>query len=139
MVEKTKLVRIVFSLLVVAAFTVSCAPKTLTEVITEEEFKQDAFLCQDNDLEVNFQPGKIVCTGELDGEQITAEITAELTGGKVLLKIVRFSANGMELAPEDYAHFNAELAKFSIASPEGYGITSIIITDKDITIVRTRQ
>jgi len=139
MVEKTKLARLVLSLLVVAALTVSCAPKTLTEVITEEDFKQDAFLCQDNGLEVDFQPGKIVCTGELEGQQVSAEITAELTGGGALLKIVRFTANGTDLAAGDYAHFNAELAKAPLVSPEGYAITSITITDKDITIVRTRQ
>ncbi len=138
MIKPTKIIEIVLCLVIISAFATACGPpETVTETITEEEFRQEEFLCQDNGLEVDFQPGKMVCSGELEGEQVVVEIIAEVVNGEGRLQILRFSRDGVNLAPEEFADLNAALAEEAWIPEEGYAVTSIIITDSELTITQS--
>jgi hypothetical protein len=139
MIKPTKIIEIVLCLVIISAFATACGPpETITETITEEEFRQEEFLCQDNGLEVDFQPGKMVCSGELEGEQVVVEIIAEVVDGEGHLQILRFSSDGVNLAPEEFADLSAGLAQETTITPdEGYAVTSIIITDSELTITQS--
>ena len=127
---------IVFLVLTVTFATACGPPETLTDTFTEDEFRQEEFLCQDHGLEIDFRPGKLVCSGELDGEQVVIEIIAEVVNGEGRLQILRFTKNGTNLPHEEFADTNTALAEDTWTPEEGYAITSIVITDNDLTVIR---
>jgi len=139
MIKLNKIIKIVLCLVFISAFVAACGPpETITDTITEEEFRQEEFLCQDNGLEVDFQPGKMVCSGELEGEQVVVEINAKVVDGEWSLQILRFSRDGVNLAPEEFADLSAGLVQETTITPEeGYAVTSIIITDSELTITQS--
>jgi hypothetical protein len=139
MIEHYKIIKVVLCLVLILAFAAACGPpETITDTITEEEFRQEEFLCQDNGLEVDFQPGKMVCSGELEGEQVVIEINAKAVDGEWSLQILRFSRDGVNLTPEEFADLSAGLAQETTITPEeGYAVTSIIITDSELTITQS--
>jgi hypothetical protein len=141
MLKLTKIVKTVLCLTLISVFVVACGPaETITDTITEQEFRQEEFLCQDNGLAVDFQPGKLVCSGELEGEQVVVEIIAEVVDGKGRLQVLRFSKDGTDLAPEEFADLSAGLAQETTFTPEeGYTVTSIVITDSELTITQNLQ
>ena len=106
-------------------------PETITETISEAEFQQEEFLCLDLGLNVDFQPGKIVCSGYLEGEQVVAEIIPKIEAGMMYFQILRITVEGEERSLDDFAEMNAELAmNYPSTTPdEGYAITTITITD----------
>jgi hypothetical protein len=115
-----------------------CGPaETITDTITEDEFNQEEFICQDYGLSVDFQPGKIVCTGEVEGKSVVIEFLPELMDGYGYFQILRFSEDGVNLTSDVFADLNAELALDTYAPEEGYRMTSIIITEDDLTITST--
>jgi len=131
----TKTARLVFCLVLMAAYMTACGPpETITETISEAEFQQEEFLCQDYALTVDFQPGKLVCSGYLEGDQVVVELIPKVEAGMVHFQILRFMVQGEERRLDDFADLNAELAKDTYSAEEGYAISSIIITDNDLTI-----
>jgi hypothetical protein len=135
MIKLTETIKIVLCLALISAFAVACGPpKTITDTITEAEFAQEEFLCQDYGLAVDFQPGKMVCSGEVEGKQIVVEIMAEVVDGNGRFQILRLTADGVDLAPEELADLNAGLAEETLTPEEGYAVTSIVITDSELTI-----
>lgn len=136
--KTTKLAKFVLCLVLLALLASACGPpKTLTDTISEEELRQEGFLCQGYGLELDFQPGKIVCSGEPAGKQIVIEIVAEVVDGKGVPKILRASEDGVNLTPEEFADLNSALAEDAWVPEEGYTVTSIVITDNDLTITRS--
>ena len=139
MIKLNKIIMIILCLVLISMFAAACGPpETITDTITEEEFRQEEFLCQDNGLEVDFQPGKMVCSGELEGEQVVIEINAKVVDGEWSLQILRFSRDGVNLTPEEFADLSAGLVQETTITPEeGYAVTSIIITDSELTITQS--
>jgi hypothetical protein len=133
-----KLVRysLLFTLLGVLSLCVAaCGPaKTITDTITEADFQQVQFICQDHGLYADFQPGKIVCSGEFEGKPVVIQLIPKISDGKGYFQVQLFTSGGEVLAPEDYAELNDELSQDTFSSQDGYAITSIVITHDDITI-----
>ena len=135
MIKQRKTIQIILCSALVALFTAACGPpKTVTQSMSEAEFKQEAFLCRNNGLDADLQPGKIVCTGDLDGQSLVVNIVAEIVDGNIIFQIVDATADGKVLAPEEYADLNAEMAADIYYPEENYAITSVVITDSDLTI-----
>jgi len=139
MIISIKSIKTILCLALIIAFATACGPpETITTTITEEEFRQEEFLCQDNGLAVDFQPGKMVCSGELEGEQVVIEIVAKVIDEKGQLEIQSFSRNGVQLPAEDFADLSAGLAQETTITPdEGYAITAVTITDDELTIIES--
>jgi hypothetical protein len=138
--KKTTKIKFIIILSLFALGVWGCGPvETITDTITEDEFMQEEFICQDFGLTVDFQPGKMVCTGEVEGKSVVVEILPELKDGYGFFQIVRFSEDGVNLSSEEFAVLNAELAEDTYAPEDGYLMTSIIITDNDITITSTLE
>ena len=138
MIKLMKNARLVFCLVLMAACITACGPpETITETISEAEFQQEEFLCLDLGLNVDFQPGKIVCSGYLEGEQVVAEIIPKIEAGMMYFQILRITVQGEERSLDDFAEMNSELAQESTITPdEGYAITSITIADNELTITQ---
>ena len=116
-------------------FLVGCGPKkTIEEKYSEEEFAQVEFFCQDNGLSVDFQPGLLVCSGIVDGEAIALELVPGISGGAGFFQIIRFIVEGENMAGSLFVDVNASLAQDTYTPEEGYEMTSIIITDDELTI-----
>jgi hypothetical protein len=131
-------VKLVLFLVFIVALVTACGPpQTLTDTITEEEVRQEGVLCQGYGLELDLQPGKIVCSGEAEGKQAVLEIIVEMVDGNGVPKILRASVDGVDLTPEEIADLNAGLAEDAWTPEEGYAVTSIVITDNDLTITRS--
>ena len=138
MMKTTKLAKFVLCLALLALLASACGPpQTLTDTFAEEELKQEGLLCQGYGLELDLQPGKIVCSGEAEGRQVVLEIIVEMIDGKGVPKILRTSTDGVDLTPEEITDLNAGLAEDAWTPEEGYAITSIVITDNDLTVTRS--
>jgi len=136
--KANKLVKLALFLSFIAVIMAACGPpQTLTDTFTEEELRQEEFLCTGYGLELDLRPGKIVCSGELEGKQVVIEIVAEVVNGKGVPKILRASEDGVNLSPDEFVGMNAVLAEDAWAAEEGYAVTSIVITDNDLTITRS--
>lgn len=117
-------------------FLMGCgSDNTVTMSMDQDEFNQQKFLCQEYGLWVDFQPGKMVCSGEYQGEQVTIEIIAEAVDGNGLFKIVRFSQGDEEIGMQQLAELNKEMEQDMYIYPdEKYSITSIEITEDELII-----
>ena len=119
-------------------FLVGCGPaKSIEEKFSEEEFVQEEFFCQDNDLSVDFKPGLLVCSGVIDEEAIVLELVPAISGGAGYFQIIRYSIEGETMPGTLFADVNVSLAQETYLPEDGYEMTSIIITDDDLTITST--
>ena len=140
MIKINKAIQIILCLALITAFTAACGGrKTVTETITEDVFNQEAGLCRNNGLTGDFQPGKIVCTGDIDGQAAVVDIVPQIVDGNVHFQIVTATADGAELAAEKYAELNADMAAEIKTPPEGYAVTSVEISDSEMTITMQRK
>lgn len=132
---KKRILIITLLVLILSLGLVGCGPaKTIEQTYTEEEFMQEEFFCQDNGLLVNFQPGMIVCTGVIDEEAIIFELVPEVTNGLGYFQIIRFMVEGESMPGNMFADVNEMLAQETYTADEGYQLTSIVITDDDLTL-----
>jgi len=117
---------------------VGCGPaKSIEDKFSEEEFIQEEFFCQDNGFSVDFKPGVMVCSGVVDEEAVVFEIVPMINGGAGYFQIIRFSIDGENMPGGLFADVNVSLAQDTYLPEEGYEMTSIIITDDDLTITST--
>ena len=131
-----KLLKLILCIALVVAFATACGPpKEITQVLTEEEFLEDGNVCLDVGLEGDFQPGKLVCTGVLEGEDVVIEIVTQVVDGNVILQIASFTANGVPYGAGKYAPLNEEWARDPILPDEGYEIISVSISDTEVTFI----
>lgn len=136
--SKTIHIFLLFALL--TAFITACGPpKTISKSMTEDEFNQTAFMCRNHGLIADFQPGKIVCTGDVDGQAAVVDITAEIVEGNIRFQIVKATADGGDLSPDKFAELNADMAVEAIEPEENYAVTSVVITDSEMTITMERK
>ena len=85
-------------------------------------------------MEVDFKPGKLVCTGLIEGEQVVVEIIPEVVDGMGFFRILRFSADGVNLSVDDLVELNDEMEAQPYYPEDGYLMTSVIITEEEMII-----
>ena len=130
-----KIANLITYFVLITVLIAACGPpESITETITEAEFQREEFLCQDYALTVDLQPGKLVCNGYLEGDQVVIELIPKVEAGMAHFQILRLTIQGEEKPLDDFAELNAELAKDTYSAEEGYSISSIVITDNDLTI-----
>jgi hypothetical protein len=119
---------------------VACSsPETITETLTEAEFNAKEFPFREEGLVADFQPGKIVLTGEIEGVKVVAEMTVGIAdnGENFYFQLQRITVGGQEMPPADYADLSIGLAKDIYVPEDGYAVTDVTITDNEMTIINT--
>ncbi len=141
MFKSTKVTKFVLGLAFIAIFTAACAPpQTITETWSEAEFNaDDPEFCQDVGETADFQIGKIVCSGQVEGKAVVAELTLEMVDGGVRFQLLRLTADGQNVPADDFAALNAIIIEEVYAAEEGYAVTSVSITDDELTITSSLQ
>ena len=131
-----KVIRLVGILFLFFALLAACgSPKTVVVKMSQEDFNQQKFLCQDYGLLVKFQPGKLLCYGEFEGEQMIIELVAEVVDGNGRFQIVRFTQGGEELGLQQLAELNAGMEQDLYIYPnEDYIISAIDITEDGLVV-----
>jgi hypothetical protein len=135
MIKSRKLFWIILSFGLLITLAVACAPSTLTETVSEEDFNKDL---DAEGFVADFQPGKIVLTGDVEGMAVVMEMTVDVVEGGVTAQITNVTVDGMPMDAEMFADVNAELSK-SIFDDPNYAVDSVVITDTDMTITATRR
>jgi len=134
MIKLNKITTILVCLAILALLITACGPaEEITQVLSEEQFQQEEQVCSGASLQGDFQPGKVVCTGQLEGEDVVIELVAQVVGGNAILQITSFTHDGTPFGPEDYADFNAEIAAEPTLPEEGYEFISVDISDTEMT------
>jgi hypothetical protein len=140
MKKSMKGVGLIVCLLLVAVFAAACGPpKTITNTYTEAEFQVEEFICQDNALNIDFQPGKIVCTGYLEGDQAFLEIVPKIEAGELYFQAQLFTLGGEDVSSDEVAELNEGMKEETYTTEEGYDITSVVITNDEMVITSTIQ
>jgi glucose/arabinose dehydrogenase len=108
---------------------------TITETVSEEEFNEalDA-----EGFVADFQPGKIVLTGSVEGMAVVMEMTVEEVEGGVTTQITNVTVDGQPMDPALFADTNEELSQ-SIFNDPDYAVDSVVITDTDMTVTASRR
>jgi hypothetical protein len=141
MFKHKNIIWLVLGLALVAVFTTACGlPETITETITEADFNaDDPEFCQDVGETADFQSGKIVCSGEFQGETVVFELTLEIVGRGARFQLQSLTADGKDASSEAFADLNAGLAEDVYMPEEEYAVTSVSITDDELTITSSLQ
>ena len=127
-------------LALVSAIVVACGPpQTITEMMTEAEFNEEGVVTYDESFVADFQPDKIVLTGEVEGEKTVIELTVEIVDGEAAFKLLGAMVGGQELAQEMFDAVNADLSVVFHTPEEGYAVTDVAITDDALTVTATLQ
>jgi hypothetical protein len=133
-----KIASLMTCLVLIAVFTSACGPpETITETITQSDFQQEEFICQDYALNVDFQPGKMVCSGYLEGDQVVYEIVPKIEAGVLYFQVIRLTVQGEEMPTDEFAELNEGLAEETYSAEEGYEFSSVVITDDEMVITST--
>jgi hypothetical protein len=106
--------------------------KTLSEV----EFVAETQICQDYALEVALVPGKVVCSGDIGGEQVVIEIIPKVEDGVVFFYVAKYVANGAELPEDAYDDFSIDLLTHVLALEDFYPISSVFIVEGEMILTR---
>jgi hypothetical protein len=124
----------------VFAVTIACTgAKTIAETATEEEFNEIGFEYADEQFTADFQPGKIVLTGEVEGQEAIIELGAEVVNGEAAFKLLSITMGGQELGQDLFEQADADLSAVFHTPEEGYAVTDVTITDDEMTVTSTRQ
>lgn len=127
-------------LALVSAIVVACGPpQTITETVTEAEFNEEGFVYYDEPFVADFQPDKIVLTGEVEGKEAVVELTVEIVDGGTAFKLLGVTVGGQELAQEMFDAVDADLSVVFHTPEEGYVVTDVAITDDELTVTATLQ
>jgi hypothetical protein len=115
-------------------------PNTVVIKMSQKDFNQQKFLCQDYGLVVNFLPGKLLCSGEFQGEEVFIELIAEVVDGNGRFRITRFTQGGVEIGVQQLTELNAEMEQDLYIFPdEAYTITTIEITEDELIVTSTKK
>jgi len=120
--------------LIVVLITACGPPEIITETFAETEFAQAGFFCQDEGLTVDLQPGKLVCSGQFEGQDVVIELAAMITDTGMYLQIQKMSMGGADVSSEEFASTNDELKKDIYVTQEGYEVTEVTITDDELIV-----
>ena len=140
MPRSVQVVRILSILALVSTIVVACGPpQTITETMTEAEFNAEGFVYYDEPFAADFQPDKIVLTGEVEGKEAIVELTVEIVDGGAALKLLGATVGGEELSQEMFDAVDADLSVVFHTPEEGYAVTDVAITDDELTVTATLQ
>ena len=105
---------------------------------TEEEvIEGEAIFCTGEGLALDLQPGKIVCSGPHEGQELVLELVPVVQGGKAYLQAQSMTLDGEDAPPQDLAETNEALAEDSYDPEEDYTVTAFTITHDSLTITST--
>jgi hypothetical protein len=140
MSKMIQVVKVLSILTLVSTIIVACGPpETVTETVTEAEFNEEGFFYYDEKFEADFQPGKIVLTGNVEGEGAVIELTSGIVDGEAVFNLLSVTLGGQELSPDLFDAVGADLATAFYTPDEGYAVTDFTITDDEMTITATLQ
>lgn len=135
-----KAVEVVSILALVSAIIVACGtPETITETVTEAEFNEEGFFYYEEKFDADFQPGKIVLTGSVEGEEAVIEIAPGIVDGEVFFDLLNVTFGGQKLPQDAFDAVDADLSTAFYTPDEGYAVTDVAITDDEMTITATLQ
>lgn len=139
MSKSLQILRIVLGLAVIAVIMIACGPpETIEETFTEEEVIEGQYIfCTDEGLALDLQPGKIVCSGPYEGQELVLELVPVVQGGKAYLQAQSMTLDGEDAPPQDLAETNEALAEDLYTPEEDYTVTAFTITHDSLTIVST--
>jgi hypothetical protein len=124
----------------VFTIVIACgSPNTITEKTTEAEFNESGLEYADGQFTADLQPGKVVLTGEVEGEEMIIELGVEVVDGEAAFKLLSVTLGGEELAQDVFDQVDQDLSDVFYTPEEGYAVTDITITDDEMTITSTRQ
>jgi hypothetical protein len=127
----------------VSTIVVACGPpETIAETVTEAEFNEEGeegFGYFEEAFEADFQPGKIVLTGTVEGEEAVIEMTIEIVDGEAVFDLLSATVGGQEISQELFDAVDADLSVVAHTPDEGYAVTDVSITEDDLTITATLQ
>jgi hypothetical protein len=132
--------KILSVLTLVSTIVVACgAPQTITETVTEAEFNEEGFEYYEEAFEADFQPGKIVLTGTVEGEDVVIEMAIGMANGEAVFDLLSATIGGQELSQDLFDAVDADLSTVFYTPDEGYAVTGVAITDDEMTITATLQ
>ena len=136
-----KVIRQVGFLFLFLALLAGCSsPKTVVVKMSQKDFNQQKFLCQDYGLVVNFLPGRLLCSGEFQGEEVFIELIAEVVDGNGRFRITRFTQGGEEIGVQQLTEMNTEMEQDLYIYPdEAYTISAIEITEDELIVTSTKK
>ena len=135
-----QVVKILSILTLVSMIVVACGPpETVTETVTEAEFNEEGFFYYDAKFDADFQPGKIVLAGSVEGKEAVIEITLGIADGEAFFDLLSATLGGQELPPDLFDSVGADLSTAFYTPDEGYAVTDVAITDDELTIPATLQ
>jgi len=135
--SKLKVLSIV---VLVFAIALACGPSnTITETATEEEVNEIGFEYAEEQFTADLQPGKIVLTGEIEGEETIIELGVEIVDGEAAFKLLSVTMGGEELPQDIFDQIDKDFSTVFHTPEEGYAVTDVTITDDEITVTSTRQ
>jgi hypothetical protein len=135
-----KATKILFLVALVSTVVVACGPpETITVTATEAEFNEEGFGYLGETFEADFQPGKIVLTGEVEGEEAVIEMTIEIVDGEAVFDLLSATVGGQEIPQELFDAVDADLSVVAHTPDEGYAVTDVAITDDELTVTATLQ
>ena len=140
MIKLSKCIQIALCIALIIIFTAACGGrKTIKETMTEDQFNLAAGLCRNHGLTGDFQPGKVVCVGDIDGKAAVVDVVPQIVDGNIHFQIVAATADGAALDAEKYAELNADMAKEIKTPPEGYAVTAVEINDTEMVVTLERK
>jgi len=138
--SKLKVIRVLSILIFVSTIVVACGPpQTITETMTEAEFNEEGFVYYEEAFEADFQPGKIVLTGTVEGEEAVIEMAIGIADGEAVFDLLSATLGGQELPQDLFDAVDADLSTVFYTPDEGYTVTDVAITDDEMTITATLQ
>ena len=108
----------------------------LMRTLSEVEFVAETQICQEYALEVALEPGKVVCSGDIGGEQVVIDIIPKVEDGVVFFHVSKYVANGEELPEDAYEDFSIDLLTHPLAPEDFYPINLVSIVDGEMVITR---
>ena len=108
----------------------------LMRALSEAEFVAETQICQEYALEVELLPGKVVCSGDIDGEQVMIDIIPKVEDGVVFFYVSKYIANGEEQPEEAYDDFSIDLLAHPLAPEDFYPINLVSIVDGEMILTR---
>jgi hypothetical protein len=135
-----EIVKVLSILTLVSTIVVACGPpETVTETMTEAEFNEEGFVFYEEKFDADFQPGKIVLTGSVEGKEAVIEITLRIADGEAFFDLLSATLGGQELPQDLFDAVGADLSTAFYTPDEGYMVTDATVTDDEMTITATLQ